>query len=295
MYAISSRDIILVILVACSWGIQVPIIRLGVLETDPFLLNFLRGVLSAAAFLPFAPRPDREQLKTLFFIGIFFIVGNSGLACLAMSYITANSFAVLIQMGQPISFIIAYFAFREKIGLWSALGAAIAFMGILITFGSPDILAAPIGALACLLAATSWAAGSVMMKKVPSIHPLTFLAYAYLVTSPFSFLLTWIFEDDQLETIWNARAHVLGFVLFCQVFFMGLMMVIWQRVISRNPAQLVTPFIMLQPLITVIASHYILGETLNANLVAGGLIVIFGIGVINWRSVHNYLQSAQRT
>jgi len=57
---------------------------------------------------------------------------------------------------------------------------------------------------------------------------------------------------------------------------------------SRNPAQLVTPFLMLQPIFAVIASYFILGEVLNENIFWGGLVVLGGIGIINFRKIQKY-------
>ena len=52
---------------------------------------------------------------------------------------------------------------------------------------------------------------------------------------------------------------------------------------ARHQAQYVTPFLMLQPIVAVIGGYYLLGETLNWYVAAGGIAVLAGIGIINWR------------
>jgi O-acetylserine/cysteine efflux transporter len=66
---------------------------------------------------------------------------------------------------------------------------------------------------------------------------------------------------------------------------MGLMSVAWGRLMSRNPAQTITPFLMIQPIFAVIGGYFINGETLNMSVFAGGLVVLLGIGIINWRAL----------
>lgn len=282
---LSKRDLLLVLAVTVSWGIHTPIIRLGVLELDPFLLAFLRFALTGLIFLPFARRPAGKEWKDLFFVGVFFLIGNLGFGYLSLSYITANSQIVILQVAQPITLILAWVLFREKFGLWTTAGIAVAFSGLILVFGAPDILASPIGAFYAILGALFWSLGSVWMKKTGGIPPLTFLAYANLMMAPFMLGLTLIFESGQIDTVINARPGVVAFVLCYQVLLMGLMMMVWGGLMSRNPAQIVTPFLMLQPVFAVIASNLLLGETLDMKVFLGGLTVLAGIGLINWRAI----------
>jgi len=103
-------------------------------------------------------------------------------------------------------------------------------------------------------------------------------------------LLTFLiyFENGQIERFINADPMTIGFVLTYQVLLMGAMTLVWSGLMARNPAQLVTPYLMLQPIFAVIGSYLILNEILNKNILWGGLIVLLGIGIINIRKLQKF-------
>ncbi len=262
--------------------------KLGVETIHPLALNTLRFALTAMLFLPFAGRITRQDFYKLIPVSLFFVSGNLIFAYLSLSHITSNSFIMIIQIGQPITLILAYFLFKERFGLLTSMGIGISFLGLFLVFGAPDILSSPTGAFFAVLATFFWSIGSLAMKRTSHIKPASFLAYAYLMAVPVAMLSSFMFENGQIERVLDADMNVLSFVLAYQVILMGAMTLVWSGLIARNPAQLVTPFLMLQPIIAVIASYYILDENLNANILWGGLITLFGIGIINVRKIQNF-------
>ncbi len=281
----SSRDMFLLAAVVLFWGLHPPIMRLGVLTIEPLSLNFVRFFLTGLLFLPFAGKISREDLLRLVPVALFFCCMNLMFAHLALSHIDGNSFVVLIQVSQPMTLLLAWLLFKEKFGIYTAAGVAVSFGGLMITFGAPDIIEHPIGAVFALFAALGWSLGSIAMKKTGHIKPATFLAYSYLMASPIALAGTYLLEHNQVQRFMEADPYKLGFVVFYQVVMMGLMSVAWGRLMSRNPAQKVTPFLMIQPLFAVIGGYFINGETLNMSVIAGGMVVLAGIGIINWRTI----------
>ena len=285
---IKRRDLILVLCVAVMWGIHAPIIRLGVLEIGPFLLATIRFGLTALVFLPFANKPEKHEWRILFFVGLYFLVGNLGFAYLALDRVTANSFVVITQIGQPMTLILAWLLFKESFGIWTVLGIITSFTGIVFVFGAPDLSGNYIGIFFSICAAFFWSLGSVWMKHTGKVKPLTMLAYSNLMMFPVMLSLTILFEHGHMQTLENARLPVVTFVVSYQVLMMGLMMMVWAGLMNRNPAQLIAPFLMLQPLFAVVASYFLLGEILQPEVFWGGFIVLTGIGIINWRQIVRY-------
>lgn len=276
------------------WAVHAPIMKMGVETVDPISLNTMRFGLTALLFLPFARRISLEDWIKLLPVSLFFVCGNLIFAYLALTHITSNSFVVITQLAQPITLLLAYFLFRERFGLATTFGIILSLSGLIIVFGAPDILASPLGAILAATAALSWSIGSLAMKRTGHIKPASFLAYAYLIGTPIAFTASAMFEDGQIERIIHADKFILGFVLFYQVLIMGAMTLVWSGLMSRNPAQLVTPFLMLQPIFAVIASYFLLGEILNANIFWGGLIVLGGIGIINFRKIQKFYSKPKK-
>ncbi len=259
--------------------------KLGVETVPPVSLNAARFFLTALVFLPFAGKIGLDDLKKLIPVALFFVCGNLILAYLALDRITGNSFVVIIQTAQPVTIILAWLLYGEKFGLKTTLGILIAFSGLLIVFGAPDIVSAPMGAVLTVLAAISWSFGSLAMKRASHIKPAAFLGYSYLMGAPVALAATCLFEEDQIGRFLSADPGTLVFILFYQVIFMGLMTVVWSGLMSRHQAQYITPFLMLQPLIAVVGGYFLLGETLHWNVALGGLTVLAGIGIIHWRAI----------
>lgn len=282
---LTSRDLFLLGMVVVFWGLHPPIMRMGVLTIEPISLNFVRFLLTGLLFLPFAGRISKQDLILLIPVSLFFCCMNLMFAHLALAQINGNSFVVLIQVAQPMTLILAWIFFKEKFGLYTTAGIAVSFAGLMVTFGAPDITQHPTGAIFTLLAALGWSLGSIAMKKTGHIPSGTFLAYAYLMAAPISLLGTLLLEDNQVERFLEADPYKLGFVIFYQVVMMGLMSVAWGRLMSRNTAQLITPFLMIQPIFAVVGGYFLLGEKLNMNVLLGGLVVLLGIGIINWRAI----------
>ena len=273
-------------LVVITWGLHAPIMKLGVEEVGPLLMSSLRFGFTGLLLLPFAKKITRADWIKLIPVSLFFVSGNLMFANLALNYIGSNSFIIIIQIAQPITLVCAYFFFKEKFGWLTALGIFISLIGLIIVFGAPDILASPMGAGLTILAATSWSIGSLAMKRTGHIDPASFLSYAYLMAAPIALISTALFEDGHMQQIINSDKATLSFVLLYQVILMATMTFVWSSLMARNPAQYVTPFLMLQPLFAVIGSYYIFSEILNKNILIGGLIVLCGLGIIHFRKIY---------
>ena len=290
---LSHRDLFWVFLTVFTWGLHIPIIKLGVETVDPISLNTARFALTALLFLPFAKKISFDDLIKLIPVSVFFVCGNLIFAYLALTYITSNSFVIIGQVAQPITLILAYILFKERFGFLTAFGIAISISGLVIVFGAPDILASPQGAILTCCSALSWSLGSLAMKRTGHIAPASFLAYAYLIGTPIAFAASYLLEDGQITRFINADRGIITFVLLYQVGLMGAMTFVWSGLMARNPAQFVTPFLMIQPIFSVIGAYFILGENLNDNILWGGLVVLLGIGVINIRKIQKFRQKKQ--
>jgi O-acetylserine/cysteine efflux transporter len=265
--------------------LHAPIIKLGVIEIGPLFLAFLRFSLTALFLLPFAGKISFEDIKKLLPVSLFFVCGNLMFAYLALNYIQSNTFVVLIMTGQFFLIFLAWLFYQEKFGLVTFLALCIGFAGIVIGFGAPDIAEAPIGGLFALLGAASWALGSIAMKRTGHLPPVKMIAYTYAMAVPIALVAMLLFDNNYVDKILNANPVNLGFVLFYQVGLMSAMTFVWASLIARNPAQYVSPFMMLQPIFGVIGAWFIFGERVSVEIMVGGILILLGIGIIHFRGL----------
>lgn len=264
---------------------------MGVQMVEPISLNLVRFIGTGLLFLPFAGRISLSDLIKLIPVSLFFVSGNLICAYIALDYVSSNSFIILVQSAQPFTLVLAWFLFKERFGIYTTAGIIIALSGLIVVFGAPDILSAPFGAFMVLAAAFFWSAGSLAMKRTGHIKPAAFLSYSYLMSIPIALIATYMLEDHQVQSFIDADPLTIGFVLVYQIGLMGIMTFVWSDLMARYPAQYITPFLMLQPIVAIIGSYFMLGEELTREIIMGGIIVLFGIGIINFRRLTLFKKS----
>ena len=62
-------------------------------------------------------------------------------------------------------------------------------------------------------------------------------------------------------------------------------MFVWKGLMTRNPAQYVTPFLMIQPIFGVVGAYFLLDENLDVQMAVGGGVVLLGLSIINIRKL----------
>ena len=95
-----------------------------------------------------------------------------------------------------------------------------------------------------------------------------------------AFLVSWVFEAGQWNALMVAQTPtILG------IFYMGLIASVfgqglWYRLLPRYQTNQVMPYTLLVPVLGILFGIMFLEETLNWELVVGGLITITGVAVI---------------
>lgn len=278
------KDIILSALVIISWGIHIPIIKMGTSEISSLLLLSLRMLLTGVIFLPFAGRLTREQFKQLLIFALFFYIGNMGCLFVALKFLQSATVALLIQMQVPFAMIMGWLLYKEQIGMKTLIGLVISFLGLFMIFGSPDINHYG-GVLLIVCCCLSWAFSSARMRYIKDINLPTMMSYSCLLSLPVIFGLSLIFESRQWLQLQEANWNKLGPVLAYQVVLMSLMTFFWKQLLSRNLVQYVTAFALIQPIAGIVAAHFLLRETLSTMSLIGGGLTLIGVAIIIFRKI----------
>ena len=126
-----------------------------------------------------------------------------------------------------------------------------------------------------------WAVGQVMVKRLenpPSGFALT--AWIGVFSGPQMILGSFIFEENQLESIFQASWIGWGVILYLALIMTVLGYGIWYHVLSRNPVSKVMPVMLLLPVFTIASSMLFLGEQPSLMIFIGAAIVIGGVSMI---------------
>lgn len=292
MAFMSWRDFILVMTVVLTWGAHPTIIKFGLQEMDPLLLNAMRYGLTALVFAPLMKKWDWPSVPLLLAIGVFFFSVNMGGAQLALDLISVNSFTFLIMLGIPLTIIVDWVLYKKPFGLYTVTGMILAFLGVFVIYGAPDIKAAPMGFFYCCVAIVGWITGSFLMRRAEHIDFGFFCFCTGIGGCLTTTVMSWRMESEHMAQILQANWFVLSAVLAYQVLILGVVTYFWRGLMARNPAELVTPFLLLQVPLSIGIAAFFLGETLAPASWLGGGLIVSGVALIQLRRVWKFYRGA---
>lgn len=275
-------DIFLALLVITIWGGNFSAMRFGAQELPPYFLLGLRLAVASLALVWFAKSP-RGMVVPLFLIALTLCTLHFGFALVGVQYIEAGAGALAMQTSVPFAALIAWLLFREAFGWQRWAGLIIAFAGIAIISGMPQIGAQPLMFVLMIVSAFFFAVATVQIKRLGSMDYMSVNAWITIFGVPQAFLISWIFEDGQAQALSDATLPVYGSFVYMALFAGVIGQGLWYRLVQRYQTNQVMPFTILVPVMAVVFGILLLGETLTWQLALGGLITITGVAIIVMR------------
>lgn len=284
----SMRDMALAVLIVALWGLHVVVIRIGATEIPPLALLSIRFaiVITFAAF--FVKRLPIDKIKAIALYAFPYLFLHLGTIFIGLRYVEAGIGGLILQTEVPFAIILGWLFFREKFGLKTTIGLALAFIGVLVIIYKPGQDTGDFsyfGAAMLVASAFFWAVGSLRMRYIDGVDFWSMSFYSHLIALPFVALLSVFTESNQVADVIKADPLTLGFVLFYQTVLMTLCLYWWKGLMVRNHAYQVTVFMLLQPVFSLVFGMWILHETLDLMTIKGGLITLLGVGIVTMRKL----------
>ena len=277
----SFKDTFLATLVPIFLGFGFVIAKPAMEYFPPFLLMGLRFTFAASILIWWFPIP-KGYLKKIFIASLIANTLQYSLTYTGLSMIDASAAVLLVQMEVPFGVIFAYFMLKEKPTIRSLIGIGIAFIGVYILTGSPNLNDKFIGATLTVVGSGIWAFGQVLIKPLSKeINPLSLVAWLALFSGPILIILSAIFDGNTINYFKTASfdswiiAIYLGFIM--QPITYGC----FYYVLKNNPLYKVLPIVTMGiPLTGLLAAIFLLGEEPTTQLFVGGVIIFIGVVLI---------------
>ena len=274
------RDIILAISVPILWGIGFVVTKPGMEQFPPMLINGLRWSLSGIILVWWFPIP-KKYLKSIFLVSIVACTIQYSLTFSGLNLIEASSAVLFIQCEVPFGVLIAYFFLKEKPKFKNLLGILIAFIGLIILSGSPNLEGKYIGVILVLSGAFTWALGQVLVKPISEkINGVVLTAWIGIFAGPQLIIASQIIEGNALNNILSADYKAWLIVLYLGLLMNVLGYSAWYYVLGRYPVNKVLPVMLLLPITGVVSAMIFLGERPDLKVFIGGFIILIGVGII---------------
>ena len=247
----------------------------------PILLMGIRFTFAASILIWWFPIP-RGYLKKIFIASIVANTLQYSITYTGLNHIEASSAVLLVQMEVPFGVIFAFFMLKEKPTLRALIGITIAFIGVYVLTGSPNLDGKFFGIALTILGSAIWALGQVMVKPLSKqINPLALVAWLALFSGPILICLSALIEGNTINHLSDASfdhwliAIYIGFIM--QPITYGC----FYYVLKNNPLYKVLPIVTMGiPPTGLLAAIFLLGEKPTAELFIGGAIIIIGVILI---------------
>lgn len=274
------------------WGFSFIATKVALQSLTPFCLIFLRFSMASVFFgvLLFgrsAPPISRATFKKLVILavlqpGLYFFFETYGL-----KYTTATKTALIIATIPIFVLILSNLFLKERLRLLNIVGVICSLIGVsLLIFG--DNSADPLGTM---MIGDMLIAGAVLSAAVYTI----FVRYLGQTVSPIQitglqiifgtvlFLPFFIWDARHVQWAEAARPEVVVSVLGLTVFATIGAFSCYNYALSKVAAARASVFVNAIPLVTAFGAWLLLGETLTATQMIGGLVVIGAVCLANYR------------
>ncbi len=282
---------LLLILPPFFWAGNVVLAR-GVVDLiPPVAMSFWRWSIALALLLPFSWRHVQHDFRILTSgWKIIAVLGFLGIASFnAILYTAAHTTSsiniALTQSVMPaVIVVISFILFKERINRWQGLAVIICMLGaanivmrgdwqrlLHLTFVKGDLL--------MLLAVCLYALYSVLLRKRPQLHQLSFLTATFAV-GVFFLAPLYLWELQHTPPLQINRS-VIASLLYVGIFPSVLSYLCWNRGVELIGANRAGLFINLIPLFASIMAVVFLGEEIQGYHLAGLVFIFSGLGLFN--------------
>ena len=275
------KDTLIASLVPIFLGFGFVIAKPAFESFPPILLMGIRFTFAASILIWWFPIP-KGYLKKIFIASFVANTLQYSITYTGLNYIEASSAVLLVQMEVPFGVIFAYFMLKEKPTLRALIGISIAFIGVYILTGSPNLDGKFFGIALTILGSAIWALGQVIVKPLSKeINPLALVAWLALFSGPILISLSAIIDGNTINYLTKASFDHWLIAIYIGFFMQPITYGCFYYVLKNNPLYKVLPIVTMGiPPTGLLAAIFLLGEKPTAELFIGGAIIIFGVIMI---------------
>jgi len=247
----------------------------------PILLMGLRFMFAASILIWWFPIP-RGYLKKIFIASFIANTLQYSITYSGLNLIDASAAVLLVQTEVPFGVIFAYFMLKEKPTIRALIGISIAFVGVYILTGSPNLEGKFIGIGLTILGSATWALGQVLVKPLSKeINPLALVAWLALFSAPILIVFSAVLDGNTINYLSNAKFEHWIIAIYIGFIMQPITYGCFYYVLKNNPLYKVLPIVTMGiPPTGLLAAIFLLGEKPTQELFIGGAIIIVGVILI---------------
>ena len=275
------KDTLVASLVPIFLGFGFVIAKPAFESFPPILLMGLRFIFAASILIWWFPIP-KGLLKKIFIASFIANTLQYSITYTGLNFIDASAAVLLVQTEVPFGVIFAFFMLKEKPTLRALIGIGIAFIGVYILTGSPNLDGKIFGIALTILGSAIWALGQVIVKPLSKeINPLALVAWLALFSAPVLIVFSAILDGNTINYLSNAKFEHWIIAIYIGFIMQPITYGCFYYVLKNNPLYKVLPIVTMGiPPTGLLAAIFLLGEKPTQELFIGGAIIIIGVILI---------------
>lgn len=274
-----------------AWGVSFVATKVALKYLSPTTVVWMRfamgvAVLGVAVGLrrQFAV-PSRRDLYYLAGLGFIGIAFHQWLQSTALLTTQATNTSWIVATTPIFMALLGAAALREPLNLTQAAGMLVAALGVLLVVSKGDFRSLSLGSFGspgdflALVSALNWAVFSALSRNGLNRHPATRMMFYVMLFGWLQVTLMLLIEGRALDISrmppdgWTA-------VLFLGIACSGMAYIFWYDALQKLSIVQTGAFIYLEPLITVIAAAWVLGEAFLPASAVGGAAILSGVWMV---------------
>lgn len=285
------------IIAAAVLGGGIPVFsKIALREIPPFSFTFFRFFLASMLLGPFFWRQykflSRSQLKSLILISLL-AVANVILFAFGIRLTSATVAQLLYTTVPIVTLLISSQMIKESISKQKTLGVIVGFAGaiVLIISGLDSnnlVLGKLQGNLLIVAAIISFSVYTVLAKKIQHKYsPLTLVSiFAFTtVTTQLPLVITEMKHLQQLNSI--SFVSILS-TIYVGLFGTAIYYLLYQYAIKHGSPTIAAITFYLQPAATILWAIILLGESLTAGIIAGGILSLTSAWIVTKNTANQH-------
>ena len=292
MHQLSTRQWTILALLTLVWGLNWPVMKIGVTGFPPLTFRMLclwlgtpvLGLALVAMKVPF--RIERRHWPELLRLSVFNMFIWHALIIIAVQSLSSGRAAILGYTMPMFSAVLGALVFGDQLAkrAWGGVAAATLGVVLLLWHEMANLSGRPVGVLLALVAASTWALGTQLLRRTTLPVPtLTISFWMTTMTAVVLTVLATVFERGQWVAPSGSNWLAIG---FNAVLVFGFAHAAWFYLARSLPPVASTLSVMLIPVLGVFSGALWLGEVLHWQDWAAVGLMMLSIAAVLWPQKH---------
>lgn len=277
------------------WGSTYLAIKYAIETLPPFLMAGGRFVFAGAVLMVWArftkdyETPKPAHWKTSFIVGTLLLLGGNGGVVFAEHYIS-SSLAALLVATEPFWIVLLSWLWLKKSrpNLKTVLGIAVGFFGVWLLINGQTANASAgvgsmqfFGALAVMLAALSWATGSIYGLRAPVPKSSILTAGMQMFAGGLVLLFVSLVTGEMSKfSFAQVSANSIYGTIYLIIFGSLIGFTAYSWLLKNAQPAMVATYAYVNPIVAVFLGWLIAGESFTAQMLIGAGVIVGSVVLI---------------